>query len=530
MAGAYDHNFLLSNADHINFNQWIDENFHESTSKFDLTEMDPLDNVFKPQEHIDRLGSPDECFVDCDSAYLMSPTFPPAPAAGSDASGTAKAESPEMFDFTCLDTDLIAGQDIGNGTGEGIFEGVIATTLTPAAETLHVASVEPGLMEYQHESQPVKTQVQGHYQLQPQVQDHYQLQPQVQNQYQLPVHTQAQFDGQVHTQTLPYQPLIHQPCAHGNPHKQANHQMAQLVNLYSQRVITSQPDPPQPQPQYHFPTVMPSFNPNPPQPVRPAIEQPRKKYRVPPKPTAQNQNQEWLVSKLGHFTRQYQGYINTPTMAKGIEGVFLSLSHPPANATTTRQTIDPSFPRSMQDYRNCVKQMFDAICDWSSTREWRAKMGHPLATQWVEKVKKDRRNLGLSIQASDLTDEDLVPPASAMPSVDEQWKNVIHRRLSDIEIELLCAKILNEAMLAQEGRNFIPLWKSHSECLSILIHSALRAPWISRITNSPFSETRRKDQNKAGNDRKRTLIEQVENGRKRPVNEQGGGKQKRPRI
>ncbi|KAG8356786.1 hypothetical protein FVEN_g5447 [Fusarium venenatum] len=509
MAGAYDHNFLLSNADHINFNQWIDENFHESTSKFDLTEMDPLDNVFKPQEHIDRLGSPDECFVDCDSAYLMSPTFPPAPAAGSDASGTAKAESPEMFDFTCLDTDLIAGQDIGNGTGEGIFEGVIATTLTPAAETLHVASVEPGLMEYQHESQPVKTQVQGHYQLQPQVQDHYQLQPQVQNQYQLPVHTQAQFDGQVHTQTLPYQPLIHQPCAHGNPHKQANHQMAQLVNLYSQRVITSQPDPPQPQPQYHFPTVMPSFNPNPPQPVRPAIEQPRKKYRVPPKPTAQNQNQEWLVSKLGHFTRQYQGYINTPTMAKGIEGVFLSLSHPPANATTTRQTIDPSFPRSMQDYRNCVKQMFDAICDWSSTREWRAKMGHPLATQWVEKVKKDRRNLGLSIQASDLTDEDLVPPASAMPSVDEQWKNVIHRRLSDIEIELLCAKILLN---------------------KVLIHSALRAPWISRITNSPFSETRRKDQNKAGNDRKRTLIEQVENGRKRPVNEQGGGKQKRPRI
>ncbi|OBS20788.1 hypothetical protein FPOA_07129 [Fusarium poae] len=460
MAGAYDHNFLLSNADHINFNQWIDENFHESTSKFDLTEMDPLDNVFKPQEHIDRLGSPDQCFVDCDLAYLMSPTFPPAPAAGSDASGTAKAESPEMFDFTCLDADITSGQDMsgGNSTGDGMFEGGVTTTLTPAAETLRVASVDPAMMEYQQESQPAKTQVQGHYQPQPQVQvqGHYQLQPQ----YQLPVHTQAQFDGQVQTQAPPYQPLLNRPCTFGNQQIQAN----QYLNLHPQRLITSQPDPPQsqPQPQYHFPTVMPSYNPNPPQQIRPAIEQPPKKYRAPAKPTAQNPSQEWLVPKLDHFTRQYQGYINTPNMAKTVESVFLSLSRPPANATTTRHANDPSFPRTMQDYRNCVKQMFEAICDWSSTREWRAKMGHPLATQWVEKVKRNRRNLGLSTAASDLTDEDLAPPASEMPPVDEQWKNVIHRRLSDIEIELLCAKILGEAMFAQEGRNFIPLW-SNSE-------------------------------------------------------------------
>ncbi|KAL3593545.1 hypothetical protein FPOAC2_07845 [Fusarium poae] len=50
------------------------------------------------------------------------------------------------------------------------------------------------------------------------------------------------------------------------------------------------------------------------------------------------------------------------------------------------------------------------------------------------------------------------------------------------------------------------------------------------LTNHKLSILRDSYQNKAGNDRKRTLIEQVENGRKRPVNEQGGGKQKRPRT
>ncbi|KAF5021557.1 hypothetical protein F66182_6386 [Fusarium sp. NRRL 66182] len=49
----------------------------------------------------------------------------------------------------------------------------------------------------------------------------------------------------------------------------------------------------------------------------------------------------------------------------------------------------------------------------------------------------------------------------------------------------------------------------------VVIHSALRTSWLSRITNSPFSETRRKDQNKAGNDRKRALLDQGGPGKKR---------------
>ncbi|RGP77534.1 hypothetical protein FLONG3_4319 [Fusarium longipes] len=519
MAGENDLGFLLSLADHMNFTQWVDENFHESTSEFDLTDMNLLDNFVNPEEHIDRLGSPSDVFEESEFAD------PNPDMASQPAKSEPRSETSELNDVVSLENnDPMAEEDVSaeDNVQDGNVPGSVST-LTPVAQSLRVDSVEPALTECKQENQPIQTQDQDEYQLR--------------NQYHLPIHnqiySQAQPEGQVQGQAPPYQPFTYpNPYIHGN---------YQQTNYHPQGVVpqSDQPQPqPQPQPQYHFPSMMPSFNPNP-QPLRPTtrppIDQPPKKYRAAPQPTPQNKQQAWLVPRLEHFTRQYQGYINSPNVARGIETVFLSLSHPPETATTTLPDTDMSFPRSTHEYRLRIRQMFEAICDWSSPREWRAKMGHSMAAQWIDRVKRDRHSRGLSTKMTDLTDEDLAPPPNLMPPVEEQWKNVIHRRLSDIEIELLCAKILNEAMLAQQGQNFIPLW-SNSETQweewqlnKVLIHSALRASWISRITNSPFSETRRKDQNKAGNDRKRTLIEQVES-RKRPGNEQSGGKQKKPRI
>ncbi|CAF3479647.1 unnamed protein product [Fusarium graminearum] len=489
MAGEYDCNFLLSFADEINFTQWIDEYFHESTSKFDLTDMDLLENFTNPERHIDRLGSPEEFFDDGDLAQLMSPTMQPeppvAPTAGSDESVTAKAESPELFDFASLGNDGMADQDMSGVVGAegGGFEGPVSTALAPAAQSLRVESDEP-VADYRQESLPTGNQVNCRLQIHAQ-RCPPQLRPQVQNQYQLPVqvqdHTPAQFDCQVQTQALAFQRPLHQQYTLTNQYIQGNYQP---VNFH-QGFIPSQPDPPQPQPQpqFHFPSVTPYFSPTPFQPPRPAIEQPPKKYRAPLQPTAQTPKQAWLVPKLEIFTRQYQGFINTPKAAREIEWTFLSMSHPPESATTTHAAVDTSFPQTSQEYSN---------------------------------------------------------------------RNVIHRRLSDIEIELLCAKVLAShlvkcpynitnsyrmklCLLSRVETSFLygATAKRSGKSLTlnkVLIHSALRASWISRITNSPFSETRRKDQNKAGNDRKRTLIEQVENGRRRPANEQGGGKQKRAKI
>lgn len=83
-----------------------------------------------------------------------------------------------------------------------------------------------------------------------------------------------------------------------------------------------------------------------------------------------------------------------------------------------------------------------AIVDWSNPRGWRTKMGSKLAAQWVEEVMTYRKNVGLSVEPSDMLDHQIEPPLDRMPPVNEQWKNVVHRQLSNIEIEILSSKIL----------------------------------------------------------------------------------------
>ncbi|KAM0202983.1 hypothetical protein ACHAPI_001153 [Fusarium lateritium] len=242
--------------------------------------------------------------------------------------------------------------------------------------------------------------------------------------------------------------------------------------------------------------------------------QPRR-IRIPSQLKGRGPAQEWVVDRLKEHKREYQGYVNSPEAATYWGSVFRSLSRPEGGKVTNHNN-DMTFPKSHLDYQYRIRQIFEAICDWSSNRGWRAKMGPSAAKKWTEEVKAERKALNLP----EISEEELVPPPELIPSVDEQWKNVIHYNLSDLEIELLSSQVLNQAILAQKGENFIPLWSNNETQWEeffnkVLIHSALRASWISRITNSPVSETRRKDQNKAGNDRKRTLIEQGGNPKKR---------------
>ncbi|KAM0432977.1 hypothetical protein ACHAPT_004682 [Fusarium lateritium] len=212
-----------------------------------------------------------------------------------------------------------------------------------------------------------------------------------------------------------------------------------------------------------------------------------------------------LVSLLSTSDFKYKGYIASADEAKALRTRYDRLSCQEGR-NTSFPGQDESFPNNNVEFRRRVREIFEAICDWTDLREWRAKMGQKRVKDWLAEVAQQRRNKGLDDDLSKLSDKDLMPPADRMPKMEEQWKNVIHRPMSDIEIELLCAQILDQAMAAQMGLNerILNAFRDNK----VLIHSAIRAPWITRITNSPHSETRRKYQNKAGNDRKRTLIEQ----------------------
>jgi hypothetical protein len=164
------------------------------------------------------------------------------------------------------------------------------------------------------------------------------------------------------------------------------------------------------------------------------------RHKIPANITAYTSDQQWLLPKLDRFTHEYQGYITNPGQARRIDNVFLSLAHHEVKVTPV--DMDPTFPRAHEAYRACVQELFNAIVDWSNTRGWRTKMGSKLAAQWVEEVKTYRKKLGLSVEPPDMLDHQIEPPLYRMPPVNEQWKNVVHRQLSNIEIEILSSKIL----------------------------------------------------------------------------------------
>ncbi|KAF4954846.1 hypothetical protein FGADI_4948 [Fusarium gaditjirri] len=246
----------------------------------------------------------------------------------------------------------------------------------------------------------------------------------------------------------------------------------------------------------------------------PSQAQPRKgpapgeptRHKIPVNPAnikSRTLEQQSLLSELEHFSHEYQGYITNPVQARQIGNLFLSLAH--HEVEVTPPAMDPTFPRSHEAYRARVQELFMAIVDWSNPRGWRTKMGSKLAAQWVEEVTAGRKSLGLSVEPSDMLDHQIEPPLERMPPVAEQWKNVVHRQLSNIEIEILSSKILYN---------------------KVLIHSALRSSWLSRITNSPVAELVRKENNKAGNDKKRNAANR-QNGKgvKRSQNEESGGEE-----
>lgn len=168
----------------------------------------------------------------------------------------------------------------------------------------------------------------------------------------------------------------------------------------------------------------------------PVERQPRR-IRISSQLKARNPPEECVMNKLEEHKREYQGFLNSPGSAAYWGNVYLGLARP-ESAKVTNPNNDDSFPKSDLDYQYRIREVFEAICDWSSPREWRAKMGPAAAKKWMEEVKAHQKEQNLP----EIPEEDLIPPIEKMPPVEEQWRNVIHYDMSDFEIELLGSRIL----------------------------------------------------------------------------------------
>ncbi|CAM1511835.1 Fc.00g093480.m01.CDS01 [Cosmosporella sp. VM-42] len=176
--------------------------------------------------------------------------------------------------------------------------------------------------------------------------------------------------------------------------------------------------------------------------------------------TLSSPDRDILLHQLEQRTYEYQGYIQSHPQASFILNAYENLSSQDERFVSNPET-DRTFPQNTEDYKTRIRELFEAICDWSNRREWRARMGPRLVKAWIAEVTALRKTQGLEINTSNVEDDLLVPPANRMPPIDEQWMNVVHRKMSDIEIELLCSQILRQAVLAQKGENLVPLWSGN---------------------------------------------------------------------
>lgn len=162
--------------------------------------------------------------------------------------------------------------------------------------------------------------------------------------------------------------------------------------------------------------------------------------------------QNWMLGEMAVKNLTYSAYIKCPQIAAQYIEVYDSLSEQTERATS-RPESDASFPQTNTQYQARIHELFDAICDWSlHVLQWRAKMGPQRVKEHMKSLKAQRAAQGLSTDLSLLNDEQLAPSADKMPPVAQQWMNVIHRPMSNMEIELLSSKILVTCLGGQGQR------------------------------------------------------------------------------
>ncbi|KPM40847.1 hypothetical protein AK830_g5732 [Neonectria ditissima] len=204
--------------------------------------------------------------------------------------------------------------------------------------------------------------------------------------------------------------------------------------------------------------------------------------------------QNMVLHAMHNRSLKCEGHIISREDAVSLRRAYNHLTARDGNQTSQPET-DASFPQDDEQYRARIRQLHEAICDFSNSEEWRVRMGKKNVIAWLKEVTKLRRERGEDTDLAKVCDCDIAPPPEKMPSYLEQWKNVTGREASSIEIELICVEILSRIL---NGFRFNKM----------LIHSVMRSPWASRITNAPSFEDKRKKSNKTGNDRKRKAAKQ----------------------
>lgn len=148
-------------------------------------------------------------------------------------------------------------------------------------------------------------------------------------------------------------------------------------------------------------------------------------------------------------TRQWQGHFQSRSeAATAMETLQNLYCKPPQERTSWHE--DGTFPTSDDRWVEVVKQVFDAIMDWSYILEWKSALDRESKAKAIEKLSKSGEEEpcpGLEPRPSvrDLN--------KLLPSVQAQQQRILGQVPSDQTIELLAWGVVVRARSCHERRN-----------------------------------------------------------------------------
>ncbi|KAL7937332.1 hypothetical protein V8C35DRAFT_331184 [Trichoderma chlorosporum] len=232
-----------------------------------------------------------------------------------------------------------------------------------------------------------------------------------------------------------------------------------------------------------------------------------KKRVIKPQLTAKVDNSEdFEIQKDSELapTGVYQAYFRTVDVSRKKLQRLLELYRKPRESCSFPST-DDTFPTSDEDKMVYIKNLFDAISDWSHFREWPQALKTEERNRIMDSMR--RKQAGNDDGGADISLDDLRPSQeeleSLLPPLQDQQKKILGRLLSDQTIEWLCWELIRvEAMC-------YALRKSKQ-----LVKSLLSAGdgWKLRIANNPQGELGHKGNNMKVNMNKNRKLRQITQG------------------
>ncbi|KAG7103326.1 hypothetical protein HYQ44_017414 [Verticillium longisporum] len=209
---------------------------------------------------------------------------------------------------------------------------------------------------------------------------------------------------------------------------------------------------------------------------------------------------------------QCQGYVGSLEHFEGLKDAYYAFSNGASGLANEELEIRQDAPAQ----RRCVRQLFEAIMDMSSSIEAADDVGTNLGQDGEPAAAsgnavaaalrpRNKRRIGDILGSHGLTNT-------------EKIEGLIGRMLSDLDIEVLCWEILEAAIRAQEGLHKVARWQTelmkdkfasfearwNSICEALRAHKLIlqslgQISWVERVAAAPHKEQVRKTANKKCN-------------------------------